>query len=172
MFWLTRPPYLRWVAAGLVVIAAFLWDLRGRSGVPFPFAARALETGETIDDHAVEWRTVPRGLMNQPDLSAATAGRDIGRGEPITAAATGSGPTIPEGWWSVPVTLPASAVPGRAVRLVVTAPPQDIDGIVVAAGRDDLLGGSEIGLVAVPAEAARIVAVAAMDGTLLVLVQP
>jgi hypothetical protein len=55
---------------------------------------------------------------------------------------------------------------------VVTAPPQEIDGIVVAAGRGDLLGESEIGLVAVPAEAARIVAVAAMDGTLLVLVQP
>jgi hypothetical protein len=110
--------------------------------------------------------------MSQPDLTAAVAARDIEEGEPITTAAIGSGPIIPEGWWSVPVVLPAAAVPGRAVRLVLTAPPRDVDGIVVAAGRDDLLGGSGTGLVAVPAEAARPVAIAALDGMLVVLVEP
>ena len=49
---------------------------------------------------------------------------------------------------------------------------RDVDGIVVAPGNDDLLGGSATGLVAVPAEAARQVAVAAVEGTLLVLVEP
>jgi hypothetical protein len=155
-----------------VVVAAFVWDLRGRSDVPFPFAGRTVGVGEAIGEDAIEWHAVPRGLMSQPDLTAAVAARDIEEGEPITTAAIGSGPIIPEGWWSVPVVLPAAAVPGRAVRLVLTAPPRDVDGIVVAAGRDDLLGGSGTGLVAVPAEAARPVAIAALDGMLVVLVEP
>ena len=105
-----------------------------------------MAAGESIGEDAIEWHAVPRGLMSQPDLAAAVAARDIEEGEPITTAAIGNGPIIPEGWWSVPVVLPASAVPGRAVRLMLTAPPRDVDGIVVAAGGDDLLGGTGAGL--------------------------
>ena len=172
MFWLTRPPYLRWAAAVALVAAAFVWDMRGRSGVPHPFAGRAVAAGEALDETAIEWRTIPRGLMAAPQLTEAVAGRDIGSGEPITIGALGQGPIIPAGWWSVPVALPADAVPGTAVRLVVTEPPLEIDGVVVASGQADLLGTSEVGLVAVPEGATRAVATAAVAGTLLVLLQP
>ena len=48
MFWLTRPPYLRWAAAAAVVVAAFLWDLRGSSDILYPFATSAIAAGATI----------------------------------------------------------------------------------------------------------------------------
>ena len=172
VFWLTRPPYLRWAAVVLVVAAAFVWDLRGRSGVPHPFAARAVAAGEALDETAIVWRTIPRGLMVAPELAEAVAGRAIESGEPIIAGALGRGPIIPAGWWSVPIAMPADAVPGTPVRLVITEPPLEVDGIVVASGETELLGMSDAGLVAVPEEATRPIAAAALAGTLLVLLRP
>ena len=110
--------------------------------------------------------------MKPVDLTGTLAGRDIPVGEPITGSALGSGPTIPEGWWSVPVALPAAAAPGAHVRLVVTDPPLEVDGVVVAPSATELLGTVDAGLVAVPSDATRAIALAAMAGSLLVLLQP
>lgn len=172
MFWLNRPPYLQWAAAALIVVAAFVWDLRGRGGVPHPFAGRTISAGEPIETGAVEFRTVPRGLMKPVDLAESYAGRDIPAGEPITGSALRSESGIPEGWWSVPVALPAAAAPGTHVRLVVTDPPLEVDGVVVASSATELLGTADAGLVAVPSEATRAIALAAVAGSLLVLLRP
>ena len=177
MFWLTRPPYLRWAAAALLLIAAMAWDLRGRTGVPYPFAAHRIAAGTAIGEDDVEWRTVPSGVLvspdlRSPDLAVPIASRAIDAGEPILPSAIEAGKGIPDGWWSVPVTLPAAAVPGSRVRLITTEGRVESDGIVVAAGSTDLLSISGAGLVAVPPQHATAVATAAVDGSLIVLIAP
>ena len=172
VFWLTRPPYLRWGTAILLFVAALGWDLRGRTGVPYPFAARPIASGAAIGDADVDWRTVPNGMLTPPDLSAPIAARAIAAGEPILPSAVDAGGGVPQGWWSVPVALPSAAVVGARVRLITTDGGVESDGIVVAAGSTDLLSISDAGLVAVPPENATAVATAAVDGTLIVLVEP
>ena len=172
MFWLTRPPYVRWAAAALLIVAAFIWDLRGRTGTPYPFAAVPIAAGATIGEGDVDWRSVPGGLMPLPDLSTPVAGRDIERGEPILPSAIDPEGGVPAGWWAVPVALPAAAAVGSRVLLLSVEQDFEADGIVIATGSGDLLSVSETGLVAVPPEAATMVARAAFDGRLIVLVAP
>ncbi|GMQ85058.1 MAG: hypothetical protein BMS9Abin07_0623 [Acidimicrobiia bacterium] len=172
MFWLTRPPYLRWAAAAVLVVAALAWDLRGRSGVSHPFAAEPISAGAQITEQDVEWRTVPRGMLAMPDLSAPIATRAIAPGEPILPSAVDAGGGIPEGWWAVPVALPSAAQVGAAVRLITTDTGVESEGIVVAVGSTDLLSIADAGLVAVPPDRARLIATASAEGTLIVLVAP
>jgi SAF domain len=172
VFWLTRPPYLRWAAAALILVGALVWDLRGRTGVLYPFAAVPISAGAAIGEGDVEWRTVPNGLMAPPDLAVPIAARAIDSGEPILPSALDTGGGVPAGWWSVPVTLPSAATVGTRVRLIATEANVEADGVVVAAGTSDLLSISDAGLVAVPPERATPIARAAADGTLLVLVAP
>lgn len=172
MFWLTHPPYLRWAAAALLLIAALAWDLRGRSGVPYPFAAQPIAAGAVIEEADVEWRTMPGGVLAMPDLSAPIAARAIPAGEPILPSAVDADAGIPAGWWAVPVALPAAAVVGSRVRLIAADTMVDSEGIVVAAGSTDLLSTSDAALVAVPPERATAIATAAAAGTLIVLIAP
>jgi hypothetical protein len=172
VFWLTRPPYLRWAAAALLLIAALAWDLRGRSGEPYPFAARSIAAGTVIEEADVEWRTVPAGVLAIPDLSTPIAARAIPEGEPILPSAVDAEAGTPAGWWAVPVALPAAAGVGSRVRLIATDTRVESEGIVVATGSSDLLSISDAGLVAVPPERATAIATAAIAGTLIVLVEP
>jgi SAF domain len=172
VFWLSRPPYLRWLAAAAILAAAVAWDLAGRRSEPFPFAARPIAPGELIGGDDVAWRDLPVGLMEVPDLAAATASRPIGSGEPITTGSVGGDTAIPAGWWAVPLALPAAAVPGTEVRIVVIEPAATVDGVVVATGDRDLLTVADAGLVAVPGEAAEAVARAAASGGVTVLLRP
>lgn len=172
MFWFRRPPYLRWIAAGGLVVAAVLMDLNDAAGGLHPFAARDLTKGEAVSDDAVEWRRVPAGLLDAPDLADAVAARDLAAGEPILQGSLRSGPEIPPGWWAVPLAVPASAVPGSAVRLVVLAPPLVVDGVVVRSGEAGAFGMPEAGLVAIPGADAVVVATAAARGELTILLEP
>ena len=172
MFWLARPPYLRWAAAAAVVVAALVWDLRGSSDVLYPFAASAILAGAASTETEVEWRSVLEGSMTLPDFSDPVAARDVPAGEPIVPSAVSEAATIPAGWWSIPVPLPATAVPGTRLHLVDATSGVETDGIVVAAGSDDLMSFDESGMAAVPPEAATLVAIAAQEGTLVVLLEP
>ena len=172
MFWLTRPPYLRWAAAIAVVVCAFLWDLRGSSDILYPFASSAIAAGTPITETDVDWRRVPEGTMTLPDLSSPVAARDVPAGEPIVPSAVSGATTIPEGWWSVPVPLPATAVPGTPVHLIDATSGFETDGIVVAAGGNDLMSFEVSGLAAVPPDAATLIAIAAREGTLVTLLEP
>jgi SAF domain len=171
VFWLTRPPYLRWAAAVVLFLAALMWDLHGRGGVSYPFAARPIDAGASLGEEDVEWRTVPDGLFVMPDLSAPVATRPIAAGEPILPSFVDESAGIPEGWWAVPVALPAAATRGASVRLIAPGG-VETDGIVVAVGSSDLLSFSDAGLVAVPPDHAATVAAAAIEGTLIVLIAP
>jgi hypothetical protein len=172
VFWLTRPPYLRWAAATAVVVCAFAWDLHQRAEAPFPFAAAEIRAGTTLSDDLVEWRALPVGLMAMPDLSNPVAARDIPAGEPIVESSLADGMLVPEGWWSVALPLPSTAAPGSRVRLISVDTPLDVEGVVVAGGSDDLFTVSELGSVAVPPEAAADVAVASATGALVALLEP
>lgn len=169
VFWLTRPPYLRWAAAAALIVAALMWDLRSSAEVLYPFTSRAVTAGARITETEVEWRRMPEGAMALPDLSDPIASRDLPAGEPILPSAVSATMVIPEGWWSVPVPLPTTAVPGTAVHLIDTISELETDGIVVTAGSDDLLSFEQSGMVAVAPEAAAHVAIAAREGTLVVL---
>ena len=172
MFWLTRPPYIRWAVAAAIVVAALLWDLRGSAQIQYPFAATAIAAGTPITDAQVAWRSVPEGAMEMPDLSDPVASRDVAAGEPIVPSAVSGESMVPDGWWSVPVPLPGSALPGTRVRLVGIETEFETDGIVVSVAGEDVLSFSESGLVAVPPAYAAVVAIASKDGTLIVLVEP
>jgi hypothetical protein len=163
---------VRWAAAAALVVAAFLWDLKDSRDVLYPFASSAIAAGAAITEASIEWRPIPEGTMTLPDLSDPVAAKDLPAGEPILPSAVSDAVPIPEGWWSVPVPLPATAVPGTSVHLVETASGFETDGIVIAAGTDDVLSFDELGLVAVPPEAATLIAIAAREGSLVILLEP
>ena len=169
---MTRPPYLRWVVAAAIVIGALVWDLRGSAQVLYPFASGAIAAGTPITGSEVEWRSIPEGAMEMPDLDDPIASRDVAAGEPIVPSAVSGESMIPDEWWSVPIPLPGSAIPGTWVRLVGVETAFEVDGIVVSVGGEDLLSFSDSGMVAVPPSFAAVVAIASRDGTLIVLLGP
>ena len=169
---MTRPPYIRWAVAAAIIVAALLWDLRGSAQILYPFASSAIAAGTPITDSQVVWRNIPDGTMEIPDLREPIASRDVAAGEPIVPSAVSGASLIPDGWWSVPVPLPGAAIPGTRVRLVGIESGFETDGIVVSAVGEDLLSFSESGMVAVPPDFAAVVAIAARDGTLIVLLDP
>lgn len=152
-----------------------VWDTAERRTEPFPVAVGGMKAGTPIDATAVRWVDVPVGAFPLPDLTEAIAAHDLAAGDPITPSAVAAGPRVPEGWWSVPVALPAGTAPGTRVRLVVTDPLTvggSIEGIVVAAPQPDLFAATRDGLVAVPGDRAELVAVAAAQRLVVVLVKP
>lgn len=173
MYWLPRPPYLRWAGAALLLVGALAWDLRAPALEVRPFAARALAAGEPIDAAAVEWREVPAGLLPSPDLTAAVAAMDLAAGDPLLPALLGTRVAIPDGWWEIPAAIGTHAAAGDAVMLVITDPPSTVEGLVVSPQQGDAYSlDYRPAVVAVPAEAAGLVASAAAAGSLVAAVAP
>ncbi len=168
VFWLARPPYVRWLAAALLLAAAAAADLRGRATVPYPFAADTVLAGQPFAAQ-VDWREVPVGLLPDPGPTDGRAARDLAPGEPITAAAVASHDRVPAGWWAVPVDLPGTAAVGGRVRLVAPAAGLNVEGIVAAAPEAGPFAVTSPGLVAVPPEHAGAVAIAAAQGDLVIM---
>lgn len=165
MFWLSRPPYARWVLAGLVLIVGLAVELRGDPSVPHPFVTELIPVGETIDESKVRWEDVPAGLLEPVHLPA-IASRKILPGEPVPISEDSTDAGVPDGWWAVEVTLPTGTSPGMAVRLVT--PGATTEGVVVTTREGDF--GEQTGLVAVPGPDADPIAVAALDASLVVMV--
>jgi hypothetical protein len=173
VYWLPRPPYLRWAAAAVVVLGALVWDLRAPAVELRPFAARPLRAGEAVDATAVAWRQVPAGLLPDTSLDGAAAAVDLAAGDPLVAPVLRTGVAVPEGWWEVAVAVGAHAAAGDRVMLVLTEPPVTISGMVVSPQQGDSYSlDFRPALVAVPGEAAALVAAAAAAGTLVTAVAP
>lgn len=166
MFWLSRPPYLRWALAAVVVLTGVLIELRPPTTVPHPFAVRPIAIGEVVDDSSVVWREVPAGLL-APTKLPLVSDRPIGVGEPVLG---GDGPeqvsSIPDGWWAIEVGIPDGTRSGNTVRLVTAT--GVADGVVVDVREGDF--GERTALVAVPDAAVSMVAAAVLDATMAVLV--
>lgn len=168
---LSKPPYLRWAGAGALVIAALVWDLSARATEPYPFASRTIQRGEALDANAIEWKQAPVGLLQIPDMDAATAAVTIEMGEPISASALRYSSAVPAGWWTVPIDLPPAVLPGTHVRIVL-ATGDGVGGIVVEPSREDSFGLRSAGLVAVPSWASDTVGLAAGEGHIVLLFEP
>ncbi len=174
MLWLSRPPYLRWIGAGVIAVLALYGRLSPTPTELRPFATRAIGPGETVADGDVEWRPVPVHLLPEVELPAVSAA-PIAAGEPILASRLGAPASAPEGWWAAEVPVPSGVVPGAAVRLVAAAAdggaPSVIPGVVVeissSAGTFD---GRPRALVAVPPDGVAAVASAAAEQRLTVVV--
>lgn len=173
MYWLPRPPYLRWAGAALLLLAALAWDLRGPAVEMRPFASRSLAAGEALDAAAVEWREVPAGLLPAPNLSGATAAVDLAAGDPLLDAVLGRGIAVPAGWWKVPVAVGTYAAAGDSVMLVLTDPPATVQGLVISPQQGDAYSlDYRPAVVAVPGESAALVAAAAAAGSVVAALAP
>lgn len=163
-----RPPYLRWAAAGAILVAAFAIELWPRTEVLHPFLRIDVAAGEVIGDEALRWEHVPAGLL--PVMAeGGLAAVDVAKGEPLLPSHLTEGPRIPPGWWSVPVALPAATPYGVEVQLIDTEIGQVTDGIVIGLPSTDAFTFDATGLVAVPGEQAAAVAVAAAADRLTVI---
>lgn len=169
MFWLERPPLLRWAAAALVLIASAALDLAGNATQPFPFVTTAVARGDPIDAAALEWRDVPVGLLGDAADTIGVATRDLAPGEPLVGSAVTGAGAVPGGWWAMPVELPESARAGMPVRLVALEPALDVEGVVAQAAQPGAFAVATPGLVAVPPDMAGPVAQAVAGGRLVVL---
>ena len=171
MFWFGRPPYWRWVAAGLLVLGAAALEFRPTQVARHPFTAAATAAGAVPE---IEWREVPAGVFEPMTAVRGVASHPLEAGEPLAPSDLAIRPEIPTGWLALAVELPAMVAPGAEVQLVrtgATAPP--IAGLVVGADESgDGLGSGPTALVAVPAHHAPTVATASADRSLVVLIAP
>ena len=165
MFWLSRPPYARWLAAFVVVVVGLVVEFREEPRVPHPFATQSIAVGEVIDSGRVQWTDVPAGLLPTVSLPM-VAERPIAPGEPIPPGQGQASPNVPPDSWALEVPLPIGARAGMRVRLVT--PTLSVDGIIVETMEGDF--GERSGLVAVRAEDADAVAAAVLDAHVAVMV--
>ena len=173
MYWLQPPPYLRWAAAGLLIIGAAVWDLRGSAMEPYPFAGRSIASGTPLSAADVAWRRLPAETYPVPDLGSAIAAVDIAAGEPISGAVLAGPVAVPEGWWAIALDVSAHAGIGDEVLLVVIDPPLTLPGIVIEPQvGDDTSLDHRPALVAVPGSQAPLVAAAEASGLLVTAVRP
>jgi hypothetical protein len=175
VYWLGRPPWGRYLAAGAVLVLAAWIELRPAPTVERPFAAVDIDAATELTDELIEWRAVPAGAV--PAIEpAGFAAVDVPAGSPLVSALlTADRPQAPEGWWVMELELAADLDAGRDLRLIVIPGPgeaaaEPIEAVVV---RPSVDGGSfandEPGLVAVPPDRAADAAVAAAAGRLTVL---
>lgn len=172
VFWLRRPPYLRWLGAAALIAFAVFVDVRQPATEQRPFAAADLAAGDPLSADSVTWRDVPAGLLPLPVLAAATAARAINRGDPVVPSALSYGPAVPDGWWSIEMRIPESAEAGSAARIVVSDPALAIDGVVLSIFDGGAFEASASGMVAIPPEHADAIARAMPNGTVTVLISP
>ena len=171
VLWFSRPPYLRWIAAGAIVLAALAWDLSERQSESFPFAATAISAGTAITEDLVEWRPLPEGSIPVPLLSGVSATADIDAGDPLTRSVLSQTSQLPEGWWSIPIDIPNGIPVGAAVR-VVLPDGSAATGVVTQPSSSDGFGVPSPGTVGFPAPVADTVAQFASSGSLVILVEP
>ncbi len=170
VLWLTPPPHLRRLVAGLALVVALAVDLAGSPTVEHPFVIADIAAGTLLDQADIEYRPVPSGLLPAVPDPFGYAARDLRSGDPVTPSAVAAAPPPPEGWWSIRAPLPLGTAVGTRVRLIAAEPAVDVVGVVTGVSAESMLGGETGGMVAVPSEDAAAVADAAARRTLTVLV--
>ena len=172
MYWFRRPPYLRWVAAFVIVTVALWMDLRREPTELRPFAVATIEAGTTIESDLIEYLEVPAGLLPEVELDGITVNL-IQSGEPIIPALLSDRGALPDGWWALEMQVPSGVSPGSELRLVVEgdggiAIPAIVTSVVP---RDPLDGWSQpSALVAIPADRAGAIAAPLSEGRVRVLI--
>ena len=118
---MTRPPYLRWAVAAVVLIAGFAIELRPSEEVDVPVAITDLPAGTTLTSSDVRWEPAPPGLVAPIELPAVLA-RRVSAGSVVTEADVGSplGELAPPGWWRIELDVPGDPAVGDPVLAVIT----------------------------------------------------
>jgi hypothetical protein len=167
VYWLRRPPYLRWITAALLLTVGLMIEFRGGPTERYPFAANTISAGAPVDS-SVDWRTVPSGLLPEwTDAVGGIAKTAIAAGDPLLPSATATF-SVPSDWWSLAIPLPTTAPPGTPIRLVLDDPDAVVEGVLLEAGIET--GFEMIGMVAfAPSDASR-VAAASGNGALVVMI--
>lgn len=149
-----------------------MWiELRPEPSAPHPFATVDIAPGSVVDGSNTQARPVPVGTFTPVELGK-TALRSIPSGDPVLASALGDpGQAVPEGWWSLEITVPRGAQSGDAARIVLLDGDHVASGVVVEGPGDDPLGSGH-GLVAVEPDRAAEVARAAGEGRAVVMIAP
>lgn len=167
---MSRPPYLRRIAAVVVVLAAVAVEFRPTTTERMPIAATDLPAGATVTEADVVWVDVSQGAI-EPAALPAIVSRMVPAGAPISAADTGTDTVdVPTDWLQIELEVPAATQNGATVVAVMS--PAQLDrpaaGVVTrapeAAGFDALTA-----LVAFSPSDAVAVAHAVAEGTVTVL---
>jgi len=169
MFWLSRPPYWRWLAAAAVVLGAAVVDLAGPPSEKYPFTAASVGTGQSV---VIEWKDVPRGVLPAYGEISGVAGQPLAAGTPLVDGLLESVAAVPKDWWAVSVELPTAAVAGRDVMITTRAPDLEVVGIVVTPSNAGGFGSVAPGLVALPPDQAPAIANALAEHRATILVRP
>jgi Flp pilus assembly protein CpaB len=155
-----------------LIVGAIAWDLQATATELYPIAARPIAIGSPLGSDAVAWVELPRDLIPTPDVSNATAARNIAAGEPLTAALLAGPVSPPPGWWTVPIEIGTLSAPGDEVMLVVANPPLEASGLVITAQiGDPYTTDYRPAAVAVPPERAPVIAAAEREGVLITAVR-
>jgi hypothetical protein len=171
VYWFRRPPYLRWIAASLILAGALWMDLRGKPTEPRPFTVSSIAAGDRIVDEMLEYREVPVGVLPEVNVDGYAMG-PLSPGEPLTPSVISDRDPLPDGWWAMEMEVPTGAGSGAVLRLVIEGAATVVPGLitnVVSAGQS---AGwvRETAMVAVPSDQASAVATALTDGKVSVLV--
>ena len=169
MFWLSRPPYWRWLAAAAVIAGAAYLDLTGPPTERYPFVAASVDTGELV---VVEWRDVPRGVLPPHGDVSGVARLSLQAGTPLIADLLQSASAVPRDWWAVSVELPITAAVGGDVMITTRAPDLQVVGIVVRPSASGGFGSVSPGLVAFPPDHAAAIANALAENRATILLRP
>lgn len=177
MYWIARPPYLRWIIVAFVVLFSLWIELRPDPTTLHPFTEREIGRGAPVAA-AIEWRLIPVGVL-PPVEGLGFAAHELAAGEPILPSDLVAEPFLaPDGWWIVDVELPADTRIGSPVQLVIVPSVGDairapIAGIVMSVRSSDGNFGSGLpsGSVAVAPEDAATAAVAIANKQVSVLIQ-
>lgn len=170
MFWMTRPPYLRWAAAAAILAVGFVIELRPSDSIEVPVTTVDVAAGSVLDPSDVVWRDAPADLFSTVDLPA-TVTRRVPAGSVVTPADLRSGSEpIPPGWWSIQLPVPAGTTPGDDVLAVIVSDTAttSVRGRVASEVLDDGFSALD-GLVAFAPADAVAVAEAAMENRVTVL---
>ena len=171
VYWFRRPPYLRWIAASLIVTGALWMDLRGEPTEPRPFAVSSIAAGDRIVEEMLEYREVPVGVLPEVDADGYAVG-PILPGDPLTPSVISDRDPLPDGWWAMEMEVPTGAGSGTELRLVIEGAAAVVPGLIttiVPAGQS-AGWARDTAMVAVPSDQAALVATALARGQVGVLV--
>lgn len=171
VLWLDRPPFLRWLAAVLLVIVAAWSELAPSPTTRSAFLVADVAAGTPLEDHHVELRSVPVGVVAtvEPTGVAAT---DLRAGDPLVGSMVAE-VVVPPGWVVIETAVPAHASPGASATAIIVgegSAPIELPAVVVGASRSDPFGEAS-GTLAVPGEWTGPAATAAAEGRLVIGVE-
>lgn len=119
VYWMSRPPYVRWAAAGMILIIGVVNEFRPATTIPVPVARSDLAVGSLVEEEAVAWFDGSPDLFDEISLPI-RLGRSVRAGDPITAADFPSeADRAPADWWRIALPVPTATAAGSEVLAVV-----------------------------------------------------